>query len=204
MATRSDLHLKQKAIFPGQMVDKPWDSQTTIRRHFLSFPFYPFRTVNTRELTALNPLSPFGSFSPIFPAHTQLNISFKRRPDATLLNYMLPYNLNYETGSSSKTLTAAQRLTGLTYTVKTGNTTTDYKITGIEFVLKDIYLQVLFSFFHYFWLNNTVGFFKVSVNFRFVEFATKEFHLRNHFQTYILLIVPTLLLCPKLRYIHTT
>jgi hypothetical protein len=138
-----NIHQKQAVLFPGVLNDKPWETTTTKKRYFLSFPFYPFRTLNPRELSALGPISPFGSASPIFPAHTQLNIVFKRRKADTLLNYMLPYNLNYNLGTSKKSLTNAERTTALTFSVKTGNTTTEYIITGIEFILHDIYLQVI-------------------------------------------------------------
>ena len=118
MAIKDTIHNKQNTLFPGGVKDKPWENITTVKRHFLSFPFYPFRTCNTRELAALTPLSPFGSSSPIFPAHTQINISFKRKSVGTLLNYMLPYNLNYNKGSSHKELTPAERRTALTFSVK--------------------------------------------------------------------------------------
>jgi hypothetical protein len=147
MALKSTIHNYQSTLFPGLAIDNPWDTDTTVKRHFLSFPFYPFRTLNTRELTALGPLSPFGSSSPIFPAHTQLNIIFKRRNVGTLLNFMLPYNLNYTKGSTHKTLTQGEKSTALTYSVKEGNAFKDYSITGMEIILKDIYLQVTNIFF---------------------------------------------------------
>jgi len=152
MRLKNKIHHQQKTLFPGLETEKPWDTPNTIKRHFLSFPFYPFRTCNTRELAALAPLSPFGSSAPIFPAHTQLNISFKRRNVGTLLNYMLPYNLNYTKGSSNKQLTLPERTTALTFSVKDELTLKEYTITGIEFILHDIYLQVtirlIFNFFN--------------------------------------------------------
>ena len=146
MAIKKNIYKKQQTLFPGLDIDKPWENNTTVKRHFLSFPFYPFRTCNTRELATVAPLSPFGSSAPIFPAHTQLNISFKRRDAATLLNYMLPFNLNYVRGSNSKQLTAAERTTALTFSVIDAATVKEYTITGIEFILHDIYLQVTRSF----------------------------------------------------------
>jgi hypothetical protein len=38
--------------------------------------------------------------SPLFPANTQLNIKFMRRPVASMLNYMLPTNLNLNLGAA--------------------------------------------------------------------------------------------------------
>lgn len=143
MATPSSIHTKQKTLFPDSPAEQPWNTPTTRKRHFLSFPYYPFRTLNTRELAALGPLSPFGSSAPMFPAHTQLNISFKRRPNGTLLNFMFPYNLDYSRGSTHKRLTNIERNTALTFRVETAAGFTDFKITGIEFNIKDIYLQVM-------------------------------------------------------------
>ena len=140
MTIKSNIHKFQSTLFPGLPNDRPWDSQTTVKRFFLSFPHYPFRT--TRELANLGPLSPFGSSSPIFPAHTQLNITFKKRNANTLINYIVPYNLNYTKGSTHKTLTAAERNNALTFTVFENNTPKDYIITNIEIILVDVYLQV--------------------------------------------------------------
>jgi len=142
MLIKKNIHEKQSTLFPELAIDTPWNSITTTKRHFLQFPFYPFRTLNTRELTTLGPINEFESSSPIFPANTQLNINFRRRDVATLLNHILPYNLNYNKGSTTKGLTAVERVTALTFSVPEGAAFKDYSITAIEINVKDIYLEV--------------------------------------------------------------
>jgi len=95
MRLKKNIHHKQDTIFPELAIDNPWESVTAVKRHYMQFPFYPFRTLNTRDLASLGPVNEFDTSSPIFPAHTQLNIVFKRRATESLLSYMLPYNLNY-------------------------------------------------------------------------------------------------------------
>jgi len=136
------MHEKQKIFFPALADNKPWDNNTTVKRYYCKFPFYPFRTCSTRDLVALGPIGDFESQSPLFPAHTQLNITFKRRNVESLLNYMVPYNLNYSRGSADSKLTAVERAAALTFSVPNGAVFTDYIITGVEVVIKDIYLQV--------------------------------------------------------------
>jgi hypothetical protein len=145
MVLKQKVFEKQSCLFPGLAVDSPWTSTTTVKRHYLKFPFYPFRTLNTQNMMALSPLTDFDSSAPIYPANTQLNLKFRRRKVDTLLNFMLPYNLNYNKGSTDKKLTAAERTTALTFSVPVaggGGGFTDYLISGVEIVLKDIYLQV--------------------------------------------------------------
>jgi len=142
MRVKKSIDKKQNTLFPGLPVDNPWDSTTTVKRHFLQFPFYPFRTLNTRDLSALGAINEFDASSPIFPANTQLNINFKRRNIDSLINFMLPYNLNYKKGSTSKALTLAERSAALKFSVPDGAAFKDWSIIGIEIVLKDLYLQV--------------------------------------------------------------
>ncbi len=143
MVLKQKVFEKQSCLFPGLAVDSPWTSTTTVKRHYLKFPFYPFRTLNTQHMMALSPLTDFDSSAPIYPANTQLNLKFRRRKVDTLLNFMLPYNLNYNKGSTDKKLTAAERTTALTFSVPVaGGGFTDYLISGVEIVLKDMYLQV--------------------------------------------------------------
>ena len=142
MRVKNSIHEKQKNLFPGLAADQPYDTTTTVKRHYLRFPFFPFRTLNTRELAALGPISEFDSYSPLFPAHTQINLNFKRRKVDTLLNFMLPYNLNYKKGSSTNKLTATERSSALTFRVPDAAAFKDYSIKGIEVKISDMYLQV--------------------------------------------------------------
>ena len=96
----------------------------------------------------MNP-SPFDVSSPLFPSHTQLNITMKRRPDAQLLNFMLPENLDISRGSQVGILTEAERGTAIQYTFKeTADDAPDveltrhFRILSVSIILKDVYLQV--------------------------------------------------------------
>jgi hypothetical protein len=143
MRLKKNIHHKQDTIFPELAIDNPWESVTAVKRHYMQFPFYPFRTLNTRDLASLGPVNEFDTSSPIFPAHTQLNIVFKRRATESLLSYMLPYNLNYGKGSSARVLTPGERNVALTYSVPdAAGAFTDYVISDVQFIIKDLYLQV--------------------------------------------------------------
>ncbi|MFN9686749.1 MAG: hypothetical protein ACK583_15985, partial [Cyanobacteriota bacterium] len=111
-----------KALFPTvNDDDQPWlHNENCFKRHYLSFPQFPFRTLNPRSVNTYFPNDQsFNSSSPIFPANTQMNIIFKRRKLKSLINYLLPTNLNYLYGSQKNTLSAGERLTALSYTITT-------------------------------------------------------------------------------------
>jgi hypothetical protein len=55
--------------------------------------------------------------SPLFPGNTQINLSFHRRQQNTLINFLYPYNLNTELGSQANTLDQGQRDEALTFKV---------------------------------------------------------------------------------------
>jgi len=101
-----------------------------------------------------------------------MNIIFKRRKLKSLINYLLPTNLNYLYGSQKNTLSAGERLTALSYTITTqpaipdqpaadanaaavqayqlavlqalvrAPTQTEWEISDVEININDIYLQV--------------------------------------------------------------
>ena len=143
----------QTVYFPEKRVDQPWTQTTQVKRYRMNFPFYPFRTLCPRELvqTKMLPSGPFDTSSPLFPAHTQLNLTLTRRKDRNFLNYMLPENLNPRLGSSEAGLTIAQRVTATTFTVITPPaeaanaeaTRVDYRIKSVKVNLVSAYLQVL-------------------------------------------------------------
>jgi hypothetical protein len=158
----SQLHT---TIFPVQNNDdEPWlHNENCFKRHFLSFPQFPFRTLHPRNVNTYFPNDQtFNSSSPIFPANTQINIIFKRRKLKNLVNYLLPTNLNYLYGSQKSTLSEDERKTGLSFTVKepapapavgasaaaiaaaaqAPDVLIEYLITNVEININDIYLQV--------------------------------------------------------------
>lgn len=147
--TLANMH--QNTLFPGSPANAHVYADTTFRRHYLSFPQYPFRTLCPREAHRLlgAKYREFDATSPIFPAHTLLNIKFKRRAVAKLINYMLPTNLNFNLGSRFAILDEQQRNNGLEFTVRgvgpapaNAPTTTNYRITDVKVVINDMYLQV--------------------------------------------------------------
>jgi hypothetical protein len=145
---------KQSTLFPESEVDKSWEKTNVEKRYFLNFPFYPFRTLNSRDLNLLTSSSSFKKplefdySSPIFPAHTQLNIVFKKRNKSNFLPYMLPYKLVPTLGSTNKSLTTEEYKQARTFSVTTTSdanvvSTTKYIIKSIEIKVSDVYLQVL-------------------------------------------------------------
>ena len=134
--------IKQKEIFPQLAKDNPWTNTTEYKRHYLSFPCYPFRTLCPRDLYSFPSNSQeFDSASPIFPANTQLNVVFKRRKIDNLINYFLPCNLDIDQGTSTKTITSTQRANALTF--KTTTTPAEScKILKATINIKAMYLQV--------------------------------------------------------------
>ncbi len=140
--------MHEKTLFPGSATAHQYVN-TKYRRHLLSFPMYPFRTLCPRDAHyMLGDNSDFDQTSPLFPANTQLNIKFTRRPVANLLNYMLPTNLNLDRGAASESLTVDERAAALNFTVTApavGNAApvvTQYSITGIAINVQNMYLQV--------------------------------------------------------------
>jgi hypothetical protein len=96
--TLANMH--EKTLFPGSATAHEYVN-TKYRRHLLSFPMYPFRTLCPRDAHyMLGDNSDLDQTSPLFPANTQLNIKFMRRPVASMLNYMLPTNLNLNLGAA--------------------------------------------------------------------------------------------------------
>jgi len=147
-----DVALKhQKVYFPEDASTRPWANVNQIKRYPLSFPFFPFRTLCPRELVQSKMLpSPFEPSSPLFPAHTQINITFKRKTEQNFLNFMLPENLPVIPGSSVGTLTQDQRNTAVQFRVITPGVgagaaaiVTEFRIKKVTIKLDSVYLLVL-------------------------------------------------------------
>jgi hypothetical protein len=110
----------QKNLFPGKQADTPWRDTERYKRHHLAFPFFPFRTLHPRELNTMDiagASEPIDKNSPIYPGNTQINLSFHRRQQNTLINFIYPYNLNTELGSQANTLDQGQRDEALTFRI---------------------------------------------------------------------------------------
>ena len=114
----------------------------SFRRYYASFPCYPFRTLCPRDADQMLGGSVFDQNSPMIPAHTQINAKFTRRPAEQLLNWMLPSNLDYDLGSRARGLDDGQRRSALNFTALANIVNTQYQITGMEVVIRDLYLQV--------------------------------------------------------------
>jgi len=110
----------QKKLFPGKQADTPWRDTERYKRHHLAFPFFPFRTLHPRELNTMDiagASEPIDKNSPLYPGNTQINLSFHRRQQNTLINFIYPYNLNTELGSQANTLDQGQRDEALTFRI---------------------------------------------------------------------------------------
>jgi hypothetical protein len=151
---------QQSTIFPETLKEESWKKENTEKKYFLNFPFYPFRTLNSRDLNILSSSSSssskklleFDNSSPLFPAHTQLNIVFQKRKKQNFLQSMLPYRLSPLLGSSKKSLTADEFKQACTFSVATIDPTTKLEtsqtfiIKKIEIKVSDMYLQVYIYF----------------------------------------------------------
>jgi hypothetical protein len=142
--TKDLFNMHEKTLFPGDETSHVFNNDK-YRRHLLSFPMYPFRTLCPRDAYNMNILkggnSEFDQTSPLLPANTQLNIKFTRRPTAHLLSYMLRTNLNLNLGASHNALTQLERNAALNFTLATP-ADTQCTITGITINIQNMYLQV--------------------------------------------------------------
>ena len=137
---------QQQSLFPETAVDRLWATADHVKRYYLSFPFYPFRTLCPRDMQrTLRTQQELDPTSPLFPAHTQMSIVFRRRKDRNFLSSLLPYQLDSSLGSSSNTLTQDQRNAATTFRLSTAANppvVTNYTITRVNIAIRDMYLQV--------------------------------------------------------------
>ena len=145
--------LQKQVYFPEAASTNPWTKVDQNSRYYLSFPAYPFRTLCPRDQFTLQTKAPTNEFnsaaSSILPAHTQLNITFKRRPLTTnFLPFMLAHNLDPIAGTRSASLTAGEFTTARQFSLRAAGVgaaagaVTNYLITKVDFVIADVYLQV--------------------------------------------------------------
>lgn len=152
----------QTSLFPEPVTENVWSKDGYVKRYYLSFPFYPFRTLCPRYLNMLATMGGGGSggskmnnldfdpTSPMLPANTQMNIVFHKRNITNFLPYMLPYNLDSNLGTNYDELTLAQKQAATKFQlVEVGQnqqaTTRNYLISKVEISIKNIYLQVTLS-----------------------------------------------------------
>lgn len=153
MTNLSHVKEQQKNIFYDASSLTPWTNTDTIRRYNLMFPFYPFRTLAPKELFSYQKQQSEYNLSvpAIVPAHTQMNLTFKRREIRNFLNYLLPEDLNQIAGGIKDRLTADERTIATSFEVagQPKRTATEaaperviYSIESAEIKLIDVYLQV--------------------------------------------------------------
>ena len=146
--------MQKNVLFFGTDADAPWANDAARRRYHLTFPFYPFRTLNPHELARSRHVTkeqPEGeSNSPMIPAHAQLNFCFKRKTGPNLLDQMLIEQLPTRIGAVRQDLTGDERRLALTYGGDGAAGNPQYTVTAVRVLLNNCFLQVsppLFQFF---------------------------------------------------------
>jgi hypothetical protein len=135
--------LQKESYFPENITDEPWTDSTVLKRYNLTFPYYPFRTLAPRDMHLNRQSSTaFEPHAPLFPAHTQIDLTFKRRQKVNLIDFMLPLNLTPTKGSESGTLTETERNETLAYGGPGQNPATKHSVVSVTVSLNDVYLLV--------------------------------------------------------------
>ena len=139
---------KQSAQFPEAAAEESWSKDPRwVKKYFLKFPFYPFRTLCPRDLGAITKTLNFDNASPIFPANTQLDLVFQKRKKTNFLKYMLPFNLNVNLGTRQSTCTAVEYTNALTFTqpATVALPAVNYIIERVDIDVTNMYLQVSYT-----------------------------------------------------------
>jgi hypothetical protein len=121
-----------------------------LKRYNLTFPFYPFRTLAPRDMHLFRQSGGrFEPSSPLFPAHTQINLTFKRRDKKNLLDFMVPEKLDPLKGSKNGTMSATERNDSLEFGGSGLNPPRLHNVLSVNVKLNDAYLVVrrFFPFF---------------------------------------------------------
>jgi len=135
--------LQKNCYFPEPSANAPWADVSVINRFNLTFPYYPFRTLSPRDMHLTRQAgTPFETSSPLFPAHTQLNLTFKRKSKKDLLDYMVAEKLKTELGNTTGRMTEAQRQEALAYGGPGLNPAAPHTVLSVRVKLDDIYLMV--------------------------------------------------------------
>jgi hypothetical protein len=137
------LPLQRAVYFPEDTKVSPWIDATALKRYNLTFPFYQFRTLAPRDMHLFRQSGgQFEPSSPLFPAHTQINLMFKRRDKKDLLDFMVPEKLDPLKGSKGGTMTAADRNASLKFGGPTLSPTVPNTVRSVTVKLNDAYLVV--------------------------------------------------------------
>ena len=147
--------MQKDVIFHGQAKDSPWTTPDAVKRFNVVLPFYPFRTLNPRELFLARQLSPGSgggggggeTSSPLIPAHTQLNFCFKRRSGNSILDQMVIHQLSPRLGSTKDSLTKTERDLALQFGgAGTDPAVAEHQILDVQIKLHNVWLQVIIFF----------------------------------------------------------
>ena len=150
LSNLGEIALEQQGfLFPDEPTDAPHEKVTRVKRYPIALPMYPFRTLCPREL-ALQKLTPgeFDVASPLLPGNTQLNITLQRRKNVTNWHrYLLPENLNVNSGSVAAQLEQGHWDTATQFTVSApteddADAVATYDVLSVAVVISDIYLEV--------------------------------------------------------------
>jgi hypothetical protein len=135
--------LQKDCYFPAPVIDAPYADPTVVNRYNLTFPYYPFRTLSPRDMHLTRQAgTPFETSSPLFPAHTQLNLTFKRRHKKDLLDFMVAEKLSVTMGASTGRMTEAERQAALAFGGPRAIPLVPHTVVGVTVKLADIYLMV--------------------------------------------------------------
>ena len=137
------LPLQRAVYFPEDAKESPWIDATAVKRYNLTFPFYPFRTLAPRDMHLFRQSGgQFEPSSPLFPAHTQINLTFKRRDKKDLLDFMVPEKLDPLKGSKGGTMTVSDRNESLKFGGPLLSPTVPNTVRSVTVKLNDAYLVV--------------------------------------------------------------
>jgi hypothetical protein len=137
------LPLQRAVYFPEDAKESPWIDATAVKRYNLTFPFYPFRTLAPRDMHLFRQSGgQFEPSSPLFPAHTQINLTFKRRDKKDLLDFMVPEKLDPLKGSKGGTMSVSDRNASLKFGGPTLSPTVPNTVRSVTVKLNDAYLVV--------------------------------------------------------------
>lgn len=148
MDAQSFISTYQPLFFPESSEETPWSKNELVKRYYLQFPMFPFRTLNPRSVNLISSkLNEFDATSPLFPANTQMNILFKKRKKNNFINFMLPFQLDPNLGSLANIMTAQKKQDACSINLKTivegAEVVQKWVIGRVDINVKDMYLQVM-------------------------------------------------------------
>jgi len=139
--------MQKDVLFHESVKDTPWVNTDTVKRYSMCLPFYPFRTLNPRELFLARQLGGGGgggeTNSPLIPANTQLSFCFKRRTGNSILNQMVVEQLSPRLGSTHVKLTTEERNLALRFGgAGAVPAVEEHQILDVQIKLVNVWLQV--------------------------------------------------------------